>query len=117
MPLVSVTTSAKLPPEEKVRAFLRDLSSTVARLTHKPESYVMTCLVPRSAMTFGGTSDPCCLIEVKGIGGMGGGAPKELSEALCALVQGGLGVPGSRTYVVFADIPARLWGFDGSTFG
>jgi phenylpyruvate tautomerase PptA (4-oxalocrotonate tautomerase family) len=28
-----------------------------------------------------------------------------------------LGVPGDRTYIVFEDVKASMWGHDGKTFG
>jgi phenylpyruvate tautomerase PptA (4-oxalocrotonate tautomerase family) len=40
-----------------------------------------------------------------------------LSEAVSALHHDGLSIPTSRIYIVFSDVPAHLWGFDGSTFG
>jgi phenylpyruvate tautomerase PptA (4-oxalocrotonate tautomerase family) len=117
MPLVSVYTSAELPAEESLKTLLSDLSSTTARVLGKPESYVMTCVVPRSHMTFAGTFAASCLVEVESIGGLGGDSTKRLTEAICRLLHDGLGVPASRMYVVFKDVPARMWGFDGATFG
>jgi phenylpyruvate tautomerase len=117
MPLVTVYTSAEPPSEDKAAALLRDLSSTTARVLGKPESYVMTCLVPRARMTFGGTSEPSCLVEIKSIGGLGGDHAARLTEAVCKAVPAAIGVPARRVYVVFADVPASLWGLDGKTFG
>lgn len=117
MPLVTVYASAEPLADEKATALLRDSSSTTARLLGKPESYVMTCLVPRSRMTFAGSPEASCLVEVKSIGGLGGDRAKRLTEAVCKLVHDALGVPTNRTYVVFADVPASFWGFDGKTFG
>lgn len=116
MPLVTVYTSAEPPAEEKATALLRDLSSTTARVLGKPESYVMTCLVPRSRMTFAGSFEPSCLVEIKSIGGLGGDRATRLTEAVCKLAADAIGVPARRVYVVFADVPAPLWGFDGKTF-
>jgi len=117
MPLVTVYTSGEPPPEEKSTALLRELSSTAARVLGKPESYVMTCLVPRSRMTFAGSFEPSCLVEIKSIGGLAGDRPARLTEAVCRLVPAALGVPPTRIYVVFSDVPAPHWGFDGKTFG
>ena len=116
MPLVTVHTSAQ-PPEEKVAALLRDLSSTAARLLGKPEAYVMTCLAPRSRMTFAGSLEPCCLVEIKSIGGLGGDGASRLTDAVCRLVRDAIGVPTNRVYVVLTDVPAPFWGLDGATFG
>lgn len=117
MPLVTVYTSAEPPPEENARALLRDLASATARILGKPESYVMTCLVPRSPMTFAGSFEPSCLVEIKSIGGLGGDRPTRLTEAVCKLLQVATGIRPERVYVVLADVPARMWGFDSKTFG
>ena len=117
MPLVSVYTSAELPTDEKLSALQKALSSTAARLIGKPEAYVMTNVVARSRITLGGSFGPACLVEIKSIGGLGGDVPTRLTEAICKLLHEALGVPTNRIYVVFADIPANMWGFDGATFG
>jgi phenylpyruvate tautomerase len=117
MPLLTVYTSAPTLPEEKAQALLRKLSSTAAEILGKPERYMMTRLAPRAPMTFGGTADPACSVDVRSIGALGGDKPKRLTEAVCALVQEHLGVPRDRTYVVFTDVPASLWGYDGSMLG
>jgi phenylpyruvate tautomerase len=117
MPLISVYTSAEPPPEEKAQLFLRDLSSTFAQLLGKPERYVMTFLAPRSRMTFAGSPDPACYVEIKSIGGISRENASRLTEAACKAVHRGLGVPTNRTFVVLHDVPAHLWGFDGSTLG
>ncbi len=117
MPLLTVHTSAPALPEDEAQAFLRKLSSTAAEILGKPERYMMTCLAARSPMTFGGSRDPACAVDVRSIGALGGDKPKRLTEAVCALVQEHLGIPKDRTYVVCTDVPASLWGYDGATFG
>jgi phenylpyruvate tautomerase PptA (4-oxalocrotonate tautomerase family) len=117
MPLITVHTSAEPPSEADSATFLLELSSTLARVLGKPEAYVMTCLVPRSRMTFAGTLEPSCLVEIKSIGGLSSKSARELSDATCRLARERLGVQTNRTYVVCADVPAHLWGFDGGTFG
>jgi phenylpyruvate tautomerase PptA (4-oxalocrotonate tautomerase family) len=117
MPLLRIHTSAPTPPEETARALLRDLSATVARVLEKPEAYVMTCLAPRSEMTFAGTFEPSCLVEVHSIGKLTRESAGALSDAVCKQVHAALGVPTRRIFLVCADVPAHLWGFDGGTFG
>jgi phenylpyruvate tautomerase PptA (4-oxalocrotonate tautomerase family) len=117
MPLLTVHTSAPELPEEKAQAFLRKLSSTAAEILGKPEKYMMTGLVTRTPMTFGGSPAPACAVEVRSIGALAGDNPKRLTEAICALVHEHLHVAKDRTYVVCDDVPPSLWGLDGSTFG
>jgi phenylpyruvate tautomerase PptA (4-oxalocrotonate tautomerase family) len=117
MPLVTIHTSAPSPAEEKVKTLLRDLSQTVARILGKPERYMMTCLAPRAAMTFAGSSEPACYVDVKSIGNLTRESAAALTDAVSKLVTDALGVPRERTFVVCTDIPGHLWGFDGSTLG
>jgi phenylpyruvate tautomerase PptA (4-oxalocrotonate tautomerase family) len=117
MPLLRLQTSAPPPAEEKARALLQSLSSTLARVLGKPESYVMTCLAPVSEMTFAGSFEPSCLVEVKSIGNLTRENATALSEAVCKQVHETLGVAENRIFLVCTDVPAHLWGFDSKTFG
>ena len=95
MPLIHVQTSCAAVPEAET--LLRELSAELATWLGKPERYVMTLLHTGVPMTFGGDTAPCAYVEVKSIGR--------------------LGVPADRIYIGFEDVPGRLWGWDGSTFG
>ena len=115
MPLIHVQTNAAAVADPD--ALLRQLSAELAALLGKPERYVMTLLQTGVPMTFGGDLAPCCYVEVKSIGGLAGGRTQEISAALAAALKRGLGVPPERLYIGFEDVPGRLWGWDGSTFG
>lgn len=115
MPLLRVVTSAS-PPPAKARELLGDLSRLLARELGKPESYVMTCLLPEQAMTFGGTVAPCCFVEVKSIGHFTPEQTERLSQEVSARIESALDVPKARTYVEFVDATGYLWGHDGGTF-
>jgi phenylpyruvate tautomerase PptA (4-oxalocrotonate tautomerase family) len=117
MPLVTVYTSAPSPAEERARALLADLSKRLAEHLGKPESYVMTCLVPRTTMTFGGSEAPSCYVEVKSIGQFSPEVTRAVSADLCARLGDALGVEQGRIYIEFSDAKPHLWGFNGSTFG
>jgi phenylpyruvate tautomerase len=117
MPLINLYTSAEALPPEPASALLRQLSALVARHLKKPERYVMTSLVSGCPMTFGGSAEPSCLVELKSIGGLTPAVNRALSQELCASLGQALGVAPDRIYVVFADIPAQAWGHSGGTFG
>src|SRR6185295_1976875 len=82
MPLINIYTSAEPPPADVTDALLAGLSGALARHFSKPESYVMTCLVPRTQMTFGGTKEPACYAEVKNVGELPPAGAEALSEDL-----------------------------------
>ncbi len=116
MPLIKVQTSAA--PDSKTSAtLLKGLSASLAKHTSKPESYVMTALEPGVAMTFGGTTEPSCYIEVKSVGTMSSAQTQAMSQDFCQQVNAALGVALNRTYIEFADAKGYMWGWNGSTFG
>ncbi len=116
MPLVKVFTSVEPKSPEAAEAWLEELSRTVAEQLGKPERWVMTCLLPKTTMTFGGTGAPACYVEVKSIGKLTPSTTKALSAEICKLTKKALGVPPDRTYIEFADAQPHLWGYDGGTF-
>jgi len=117
MPLIKVQTSVAAPDQSSVESMLKDLSSSLAAHLGKPESYVMTAFEADVPMTFAGTTDPVCYIEIKSVGTMGGTKTKAMSADFCTKVETALGVPKNRTYIEFADAAGAMWGWNGSTFG
>jgi len=116
MPLIKVQTSISSPQKSDVEAMLKDLSSSLATHLGKPESYVMTAFEGDVPMTFGGSTDPVCYIEIKSVGTMGT-KTQAMSQEFCTKVESALGVPKNRTYIEFADAPGSMWGWNGTTFG
>lgn len=117
MPLIKVQSSVSAPDRSTVEALLKSLSAKLAQHLGKPESYVMTAFEPDVAMTFAGTTDPVCYIEIKSIGSMSPSQTKAMSQDFCDRVREVLGVPPQRTYIEFADAKGSMWGWNGSTFG
>lgn len=115
MPLIHIHTSSPAPADPD--PLLRELSRELASLLGKPERYVMTLLQGGVPMSFGGEASPCGYVEVKSIGQLDGDQPRRISAALCCLLERHLGLPGSRLYIGFEDVPGRLWGWNGGTFG
>jgi phenylpyruvate tautomerase len=116
MPLIKVQTSVPTPETAQVEALLKALSASLASHLGKPESYVMTAFEGDVPMTFGGTTDPVCYVEIKSVGTMGS-KTKAMSQEFCAKVESALGVPKNRTYIEFSDAPGAMWGWNGGTFG
>lgn len=117
MPLIKVQTSA--PPLEKsiLDDLLKKLSASLADHVKKPESYVMTAFESDSIMTFGGTPDPACYVEIKSVGSLSPTQTEAMSQDFCQTLGQALAVPEDRIYIVFADVKGSLWGWNGSTFG
>lgn len=117
MPLIKVQTSSPAPDPAQATALLKQLSASLASHVGKPEAYVMTALEPGVAMTFGGTTDPVCYVEVKNIGTFSPSQTKAMSQDFCQQIATSLGVPSNRIYIEFTNATGTLWGWNGSTFG
>lgn len=114
MPFLRIISSADPPVNSD--AILRALSTLLARELGKPEAYVMTCLEPRARMTFAGTDEPTCYVEVKNVGTFTPEQTSRLSAAISARLADAFGVSKDRIYIEFGDARPHLWGHDGATF-
>ena len=116
MPLVKVQTSVVVAVAQGVR-LLSQLSARLAQHTGKPESYVMTLLESGTPMTFGGTTDPTCYLEIKNVGSLSPALTQTMSQDFCQQVQEILDILPNRIYIEFSDVKGAMWGWNGSTFG
>jgi len=117
MPLIKVQTSVTAPETNKSEELLKQLSASLAKHLGKPESYVMTALEANVPMTFAGTTDPVCYVEIKSVGSMRPQQTQAMSQDFCEQINQAIGVPTNRIYIEFADAQGYLWGWDGRTFG
>ena len=116
MPLIQVKTSISKPESTAIESLLKTLSAKLAEHLGKPESYVMTTFESDINMTFAGTLDPVCYIEIKSIGNMSPSQTKAMSNDFCQLIEDNLKVSKNRTYIEFADAKGSMWGWNGKTF-
>ncbi len=117
MPLIKVQTSIADPDSAQVSNLLKHLSAALAKHTRKPETYVMTAFESDVPMTFGGTTDPTCYIEIKSVGSMTPDQTQSMSQDFCQQIERSLHVPVNRIYIEFADAKGYMWGWNGATFG
>ncbi len=117
MPLIKVQTSVASPAKPAVEGLLKGLSASLSQHLGKSESYIMTAFEPDATMTFAGTSDPACYIEIKSVGSMKPNQTSAMSQEFCQQVSEALQVDKNRIYIEFADAKGSMWGWNGSTFG
>ena len=110
MPLINISTSAKVVDKNK---FLEEISDLLSNLTNKSKRFVMAKVDDDSNMFFDNDS-PCCYIEIKSIGSLN---PSKMVKPICNYLLENLGIPVDRIYVSFVDIPASMWGWNCQTFG
>lgn len=111
MPYLNIVTNQPVNDEA---ALLKAASSTVAQASGKPESYVMIAIESKTAMSFGGSTEPTAILDYRSLG-----LPadrKAFSDALCSMIEQQLGVNGSRIYISMTDAERQNWGWDHSTF-
>lgn len=117
MPLIHIKTSITDSQKTRSDDLLKELSQELAITLKKPESCVMTMIEFNVPMTFAGTAEPCCYVEIKNIGSFAGGLAKKVSGEICNKMEKELGIPSNRTYIEFTEAKGALWGFNGDTFG
>lgn len=116
MPLISIKSSITTQDSSAIDSLLTTLSAKLAEHLSKPESYIMTAFEPDIKMTFAGTFDPVCYVEIKSIGNMKPEQTKAMSQDFCDIIETKLGVSKQRVYIEFADAERTMWGWNGSTF-
>jgi phenylpyruvate tautomerase len=115
MPLIKVQSTAS-PDAKTVGILLKNLSAKLAQHLGKPESYVMTAFAGDVPMTFAGSPDRVCFLEIKSIGTMKPEQTKAMSQDFCHAISQALEIPSDRIYIEFADAERHLWGWKGTTF-
>ena len=115
MPLLKLETTVPLL-EEKGKPLLAALSKAVAGATGKPEQYVMVT-ASHSAMVMSGKAGEAAFVDVRSIGGLNAETNRKLSQQISKLLKDSLGIAPDRVYLIFTDVEAGNWGWNGSTFG
>lgn len=114
MPYLTIQTNKAIDEHSKTE-LMKQASQTVSEILGKPESYVMISLPPSMPMLFAGSDEPLAYLELKSIG-LPAEATTALSEALCTMINGSLGIAKERIYIEFADAQRHMWGWNGRTF-
>lgn len=114
MPMIRVQLSVAV---EKQVELSKSLSSAVASLLGKPESYMMVLLEPGVHILMGGAGGPAALVEVRSVGTISGDQAERLSQRVSEILGQQAGIPQDRVYSNFVGVPGAMWGHGGSTFG
>jgi len=115
MPTFSISTN--LTRDQISKDFISAASKLIASALGKPETYVLIHVNPGQLMSFGGTDEPCALISLGSIGGVGGDKNRNLAPKLSQFIEQHLGIKKDRFYINITDIDASTCGWNGGTFG
>jgi phenylpyruvate tautomerase len=114
MPLIKLQTSAKIQDKPSLAL---ELSKICAQIIRKPESYVQSIVEDDAVISLGGKIVDSAFVEVRSIGGLNSSVNKELSLAICKVLEEKIKVAPSSVYINFTDVPASNWGNNSTTFG
>jgi len=114
VPYLTLQMNQEIDPAT-AQQLIKQASSLVASELGKPEQYVMVALPAPIPMLFAGSDEPTAYLELKSIG-LPESSTRELSRALCQLVEDHTQISKQRIYIEFADAPRAMWGWNGATF-
>ena len=115
MPFLRIETNAALSPDACDK-LLKGATDIIAGQMSKPVEYIQVIVDGKSAMSFGGSTDPNALVELRSLG-IPEEKPKPLSAAICQLLEEVLSIPPKKVFINFVDMERAMWGWNGSTFG
>lgn len=98
--------------EAKKGEIAKALSSHTSIALKKPEQYVCVHVEYTECLLFGGSSDPCCFIQIESIGG----SLSDLVGPLTAVMADVAGIPSNRVFMNFTNMSRDCFALDGSTF-
>jgi phenylpyruvate tautomerase PptA (4-oxalocrotonate tautomerase family) len=114
MPLLKIATNRPID-QNRVSELLKHASEAVTAILGKPERYVMISIEHNPHMLFAGSDEPLAYLELKSIG-LPDDQTKQISHALCQLMEQQLAVSPQRVYIEFNAAERHQWGWNSSTF-
>jgi len=114
MPLIKLQTSVKIDDKESLAL---EFSKICAQIIRKPESYVQAVVEDDAVISMGGKITDSAFVEVKSIGGLNPSVNRELSSAICRVLEEKAKIKPSAVYINFNDVSGSNWGNNSSTFG
>ena len=114
MPYINVKTNVKLD-DAKSEQLLTALTKSITAIPGKSEASVMCGVEDEQKMIFRGDSvTPVAFVEVKLLHSSTKQAYTALTEKICEIMQGVIGVSGDRCYVKVEE--AESWGYNSFMF-
>ena len=102
MPCLKISTNV---PKERLTSELNlELVDLIAGMLDKPKEYCAVHIIPDQLISFGGSFDPCALIELQSIGRLGLEENKKYSQILSKELEIKLNIPPNRAYILFHDV-------------
>jgi phenylpyruvate tautomerase PptA (4-oxalocrotonate tautomerase family) len=116
MPLIDIATNANPEPEVRQK-LLEDALVLGERHLGRPKDVTMARLSSGDTFVFRESAGPAAYVAIRATRLPPAEARGALVAELAALLDEALGVPKSRTFVVFDEVPRDRWGVNGALLG
>ena len=113
MPFAEIKTNVSVSKETEIE-IKSDLARCISLFPGKTERWLMVNVVPDSHLWFGGSDDPCAIIDVQIFGEPGSSDCEKVTSAITEKISAALSIAADRIYVKYAG--SSLWGWNGSNF-
>mmetsp|Transcript_16327 Transcript_16327/g.24605 ORF Transcript_16327/g.24605 Transcript_16327/m.24605 type:complete len:119 (-) Transcript_16327:131-487(-) len=108
MPFIRCVYSGDVKAKDDIMVAL---SSALSAALHKPEAVVMCHVEHTSSLCFGGSTEPCCMIQIESVGGDFESLITPFSDVMSSIG----GVLPNRIFMNFRDVSADNWSIHGVT--
>lgn len=114
MPYITVNTNTEITKEAELRLKTRFAAVLTEAFPTKTENWLMLKLEGEGHMYFGGADAPCAMVQVSLFGCGSDSGYDTMTEGVCRLLEGELGIPADRIYVKYEEV--AHWGWNHSNF-
>ncbi|KAK3746255.1 hypothetical protein QZH41_016513 [Actinostola sp. cb2023] len=114
MPYLQIQTNipaVKIPDD-----FLKKMTTVLAGMLQKAETYICVCIEPGQLMTWAGTTEPTAIVQLTNLGKHDTETTKKYTQVLMDHLVKTLNVPQDRMYLVFHTKDRFEIGYNGKTF-
>ncbi|XP_018421407.1 PREDICTED: macrophage migration inhibitory factor isoform X2 [Nanorana parkeri] len=113
MPTFELFTN--VPKDALPEDLLGSLTEQLAKATGKPAEYIAVHILPDQVMSFGGSTEPCALCNLKSIGKITG-QQKTYTKLLSGILSKVLHISPDRFFFFFFFLNPANVGWNNSTF-
>jgi len=108
MPFINVKTNVKVSNDRKEN-IKSAFGGAITVIPGKSETWLMVGIEPEYDLYFKGTKDPAAMVEVGIYGSADSDSLNKLTAEICDIINGELGIPTARIYVMYTQTPDWGW--------
>lgn len=110
-----ITTKVTTPlSQKKIDALTEAYGKLIEIFPGKTERWLMLDFTGDAKMAFGGTTEPCAMVEIELFGKASAESCDKMTDAVCAMIEVECAIPADRVYVKYAEV--EHWGWNHANF-